>query len=77
MMTNEECEKAMEEGTWLVWRGRTLVRAGATLVHLDENCEEDRQWSLGTNGFWVRVGYAKDLRIATPNDMLKYEPAND
>ncbi len=72
-MTTEECEKAFEEGTWLVWEPHGYAHISlAELVKVT---------STGVGGKLVgvrsmqRLGYSsrpKYLRIATPNDMLKY-----
>ncbi len=58
MMTYEELKKAHEEGTWLLW---TPSWRSPQLVFprvADMNVQANQ--------------FLSDLRIATPNDMLKY-----
>lgn len=64
MMTNDEVEQAIDNGTWLV-RKNVLVRAFG--IANDDNGEYTVNVSPGWP--WVLVS---ELRIATPNDMLKY-----
>ena len=71
-MTVEELEEALEEGTWLVCTS-IIGEALSPLVRVIGNPSESKvYWNLrGSNG----VGYfthRQNLRIATPNDMLKY-----
>ncbi len=73
-MTYEELEKARKEKTWLVCQGgkyqdkRLVQLVDASLV---ESVEREYALVAGPNypRYWVR---SSRLRIATPNDMLKY-----
>lgn len=59
-MTEEEFTKACHEGVWFVW---TPPWDGPRLVRARKesiDLESDQ--------------YISEIRIATPNDMLKYEP---
>lgn len=76
-MTREECEKAHEDGTWLVWR--TLTRSALPMELVRVVSKTRTMWLVvGTirlatgkeNDQWLTG--AANLRIATPNDMLKY-----
>ncbi len=78
-MTEEALEKAMKEGTWLActtWGDCCLVRV--IRVSKQSGDYGDIAGSVRTvkvvrcidNAFWW--AYRSALRIATPNDMLKY-----
>lgn len=66
-MTFEECEKAQKDQTWLVWEiamGVMLVRIQTGPMRLtDVYCE--------LHNFLTAP--IRQLRVATPNDMLKYD----
>ncbi len=64
-MTEEEIRKAMEEGTWLVAYNKYLARADRLWRFADV-------WGTGPPQAADFMCYAKNLRVATPNDMLKY-----
>lgn len=81
-MTKEELLKAMEDGTWLVWRTSRLNRAPDDELY-DELCRVIQVWfdhpevlcDVRTVDHFLghdETAYVKELRIATPNDMLKY-----
>ncbi len=70
-MDEEECQKAMEEGTWLVYEDifgdMFLVRVvtpGPRSLVLFTGPTFPADWTVSV------VSYA--LRVASPNDMLKY-----
>lgn len=61
MMTEEELWKAQKEGTWLIAYDKWLIRADR--LHMLRKCKPEKD---------SRYVGRLDLRIATPNDMLKY-----
>lgn len=77
-MTEEEIREAMEEGTWLMWQIRyynqeegplylvKVLEADNCLYRVEVFASQKRHRSRRR---WCG---ASGLRIATPNDMLKY-----
>ncbi len=69
-MTYEELEKAHKEQTWLVWHttGDSDELCRVSAGDIDILCDvRTASWVWGEE-----AAYAQELRIATPNDMLKY-----
>ncbi len=58
-MTKEELEKACKDQTWLVWNP---ADSDAWLVRAGRYEWRDNKWE-----------HPSKLRLATPNDMLKYD----
>lgn len=73
-MTYEECVKAMEEGTWLVWckwEVPILVRVD-NLNALVASTDGSQPFANIQTTEGIVLALIEDLRLATPNDMLKY-----
>lgn len=74
-----ELEKAQEERTWLVWRDCGSHHQPKRLVRLADDYRE-LPTGHGSVPYIVMVVYGRmrhaahvqELRLATPNDMLKY-----
>lgn len=75
-MTYEECQKALEEGTWLTQGGEGLgLEVEKILVRVVDISDEFSSWcsvKVRSPEYGVIHVAAAELEIATPNDMLKY-----
>lgn len=75
-MTKEEAKKAYKEGTWLVWNSDRTRGYEPQLCRVQEVLDHYTSGPL----FQIDIGATtlmctvNQLRIATPNDMLKYGP---
>lgn len=71
MMTRKECRKAYKEGTWLV---HTYSDGHRVLIRVIQPDSRHRKSVLvkGPKVFYTFSAWPQDLRVATPNDMLKY-----
>jgi len=78
-MTNEECQKAMEECAWCVWKNSQapVTYHLVKIVSDDTRGYEALRWKCEIlwrphhilDNLWCG---AVSLHVATPNDMLKY-----
>ncbi len=76
LMTREVCEKAMEEGTWLLYNAHPpspicLVKITSIIYTANFNYGYEVVYVKDANGGEWPTKF-RHLRPATPNDMLKY-----
>lgn len=69
-MTYEECVKAWEDDAWLMWQ-RELVKLYKDFATA-EQVVGGYCCVIARKDGYTHVVVLRELRIATPNDMLKY-----